>query len=169
MKWSGQTHTHPIPKTQLLVHIKIFCHWISPVKLVSIINYHLFHLKAAVWQQSETPSLAPHLPFKPNMLTTYMENNWLSCGAIKRPQIPEYCCGRRAGKQANVWRALWMSCWGEQLQLLKREIKPQSRIPAEAWGAVSAGVNFISCNIEVRWLSHVLLVWRAEALCNNIL
>ncbi|XP_024128862.2 dehydrogenase/reductase SDR family member 7C-B isoform X2 [Oryzias melastigma] len=28
-----------------------------------------------------------------SMLTTWVENNQLSCAAIKRAQIPEYCCG----------------------------------------------------------------------------
>lgn len=38
------------------------------------------------------------LPVIPNtMLTTYMETNWLSYSAIKRPQIPKYCCGRLGG------------------------------------------------------------------------
>lgn len=34
---------------------------------------------------------------KHNMSTTYVENNRLSCAAIKRAQIPKYCRGRAAG------------------------------------------------------------------------
>lgn len=68
---------------------------------ITMYNHYLFHLKEAILQPTETPVSPPRLlpachP-KHNMSTTYMENNRLSCAAIKRPQIPEYSCSRPAG------------------------------------------------------------------------